>query len=106
MKIRIITTFLIALTLTSCINLDKLFKTNYDTEKLVIAASIETIDFNDRRNYVSPEPDIKLKVFPKPRQFIEYYPKFNATHREIVSDIIEKNFASDDARRFKVSIEL
>lgn len=107
MNVRIVTATLLSITLlTSCVNLDKLFKSDYTTRILHIPASIESIEFSDRRTNVSFEHDISLPVFSKPNQFIEFYPKFNSTHQRLVFDLIHKNFSTDSSRVVKVNVEL
>jgi len=110
MQIRVRQTTLISCLLigllTSCVNLDRLFNTGYETQNLDIPVSIESIEFQDKRGYVSPGPDIRLPVFSLPGQLVEYYPEFSQTHKRLVADIIYKNFRSNNATAFKVNVEL
>jgi hypothetical protein len=92
--------------LTSCVNLDRLFNTGYETKNLDIPVSIESIEFQDKRDYVSPGPDIRLPVFSLPGQFVDYYPEFSQAHKRLVADIIHKNFRSNNATAFKANVEL
>lgn len=97
---------LTTLLVTSCINLDKLFKTDYNTNTLNIPSSIESINFIDRRKYVSTGKEFILPVLSRPNQFIDYYPEFNSTHKHVVSDLIYKNFRLNSTNSTKITIEL
>ena len=73
---------------------------------LNIPASIEVVDFSDKRSYVSTGQTFNMPTFSKPGQFIEYYPEFNSTHKRLVFDLIHQSFDSHTAKAFKVNIEL
>jgi len=92
--------------LTSCIKLDKLFQTDYNTASLRIPGSVESIEFHDSRTVISQGPDISLPVFSKPNQLIQYYPQFNETHKRIVSDLINRNFRPGSLRGYHVDVEI
>ena len=97
--------FLMVILLTSCVNLDKLFRNDYK-RTLDIPASIKSIDFNDIREHVSTGQKLKLPVFSVPNQFIEYYPELDSAHKRIVREMIYKNFGSSTLKSFRVRIEL
>jgi hypothetical protein len=106
MNTKIPTASLLALVLmTSCVNLDKIFTTDYDTATLKIPASIDSIDFHDRRSRVSPG-DIPLPVFSSPNQLIVHYPELNPAHKRLVFDLVNRNFTPGAIRVYHADIEV
>jgi len=95
-----------AILLTSCINLNKFFKIDYNTAMLNIPASITQAEVQDSRSYVSPGEDISLPVFSWPGQFAEFYPALNPTHKRLVLDLIDKSFRANDLRTYKIHVAL
>lgn len=96
---------LVVLLMSSCVNLDKIFNNDYKVVSLNIPASIESIEFYDKREIVS-SGDIALPVISMPNQFIAHYPAFEASHKITLTDLLYKNFKSGENKSFIIIIEL
>lgn len=103
MKIKILV-LLLTTTLSACINIDKLFSTDYKEKTLNIPASINKIDFMDKRAAI--DSNIWLPVVSKPKQLLEYHPEFNQKHEKLVSDLFFKNFDTNSSKSVNITVEI
>jgi hypothetical protein len=96
---------ILALSLASCVNLNKVFTSEYAEASLHLPGTIESIDFIDRRKNVYPG-DIELPVFSHPSQLLKHQPELSAVHKTLLSDLFRRNFDSNSTNSYVITVEV